>query len=127
MTELLKIGIVLNYKKAEKKKDELLNINSKKMPWLSLAKEEKYKEHVISAVRGGKSRQFIAADVAIGIYIESHFPNVEIDYITPPEISTRRFKKNNIVFVIIYDLLEAFHLSDKQIFYSWCLFYKFLG
>ena len=114
----LKIGIVLNYKKAEKKKDELLNISSRKMPWLALAKEEKYKAHVISAVRAGKERQFIAADVAIGIYIESHFPHVEIDYITPPEISTRRFKKNDIVFVIIYDLLEAFHLSDKQIFYT---------
>jgi hypothetical protein len=115
----LKIGIVLNYKKAEKKKDELLNISSRKMPWLALAKEEKYKAHVISSLQSGKKRQFIAADVAIGIYIESHFPHVEIDYITPPEISTRRFKKNDIVFVIIYDLLEAFHLSDKQIFYTY--------
>ena len=36
----LKIGIVLNYKNAEKKKDELLSINSRKMPWLALAKKK---------------------------------------------------------------------------------------
>lgn len=115
----LKVGIVLNYKKAELKKEELLNVNSKKMPWLALAKEEKYKSHVIVIKKSGKARSFVAADVAIGIYLESHYPSkVEVDYITPPEISTRRFKKNDIVFVIIYDLLEAFHLSDKKIFYS---------
>ncbi len=39
---MLKIGIVLNYKNAEKKKDELLNVNSRKMKWLSLANNKKY-------------------------------------------------------------------------------------
>lgn len=112
------IGIVLNYKKAERKKEELLNVNSKKMPWLKLAKEDKYKPHVIEISKSGKKRFYVAADVAIGIYMESHFPNVVVDYITPPEISTRRFKKNDIVFIIIYDLLEAFHLSDQDIFYT---------
>lgn len=114
----MKIGIVLNYKKAEKKKDELLNINSRKMSWLSLAKDEKYKKHVISIVKKDVKREYIAADVAIGIYIESHFKNVLVDYITPPEISTRRFKQNDLIFIIIYDLLEAFHLSDTEIFYT---------
>jgi hypothetical protein len=37
-----------------------------------------------------------------------------IDYITPDEISVSRFKKNDIVFVIIFDLLECFHLADKK-------------
>ena len=66
----LKVGIVLNYKKAELKKEELLNVNSKKMPWLALAKEEKYKSHVIVIKKSGKARSFVAADVAIGIYLE---------------------------------------------------------
>ena len=115
----LKVGIVLNYKQAERKKEELLNVNSKKMPWLALAKEEEYKDHVIVIKKGNQKRSFVAADVAIGIYLEAHHPaSVEVDYITPPEISTHRFKKNDIVFVVIYDLLEAFHLSDKKIFYS---------
>jgi glutathione synthase/RimK-type ligase-like ATP-grasp enzyme len=108
----MKIGIVLNYKKAEKKKDELLSLNSKKNPWLKLGKEDKYKNHVITV----NSKKYVPADVAIGLYLESHFDDIEVDYITPEEISTRRFKKNDIVFVIIYDLLESFHLSDTATF-----------
>jgi hypothetical protein len=97
----IKIGIVLNYKEAERKKDELLNVNSRKMPWLSLAKDEKYKKHIIKVRDDRVTRFFVAADVAIGIYLEHTFPYVEVDYITPPEISTRRFNKNDIVFIII--------------------------
>lgn len=114
----IKIGIVLNYKEAERKKDELLNVNSRKMPWLSFAKDEKYKKHIIKVRDDRVTRLFIAADVAIGIYLEHKFPYVEVDYITPPEISTRRFNKNDIVFIIIYDLLESFHLSDQKIYYA---------
>ena len=33
-SDILKIGIVLSYKHAEKKKDELLRINLTRMPWL---------------------------------------------------------------------------------------------
>ena len=110
---MIKVGIVLNYKNAEKKKDELLNVNSRKMKWLSLANEARYKKFCIIK----NNKRFIPADVAIGIYLESKYPDkVVVDYITPNEISTRRFKKNDIVFIIIYDLLEAFHLSDRTKF-----------
>ena len=114
----LKIGIVINYKEAERKKDELLNVNARKMPWLSLAKGDKYKKHIIKSRDDGVTRLYVAADVAIGIYLEHEFPYIEVDYITPPEISTRRFNKNDIVFIIIYDLLESFHLSDQTVYYS---------
>jgi hypothetical protein len=110
---MIKVGIVLNYKNAEKKKDELLNVNSRKMKWLSLANEKRYKKFCIIK----NNKRFIPADVAIGIYLESKYPDkVLVDYITPKEISTRRFKKNDIVFIIIYDLLESFHLSDRTKF-----------
>ena len=39
----LKIGIVLNYKKAEKKKDELYCIN--KHPWLAIAAQKEYTKY----------------------------------------------------------------------------------
>ena len=114
---ILKIGIVLNYKNAEKKKDELLNVKS--FPWLNLANESCYKKFTILR----KNVKHVPADVAIGIYLESlNEPNSEVeiivDYITPDDISTARFKKNDIVFIIIYDLLESFHLSDKTKFYN---------
>ena len=113
----MRIGIVLNYKNAEKKKDELLNIKSKKMSWLKHANKKKYKKHIIN-------KKFIPADVAIGVFIETHYPEVKVDYISPDDISTRRFKKNDLNFVIIYDLLESFHLSDKSKFEKYKLALK---
>jgi len=107
--EPLRIGIVLNYKKAEKKKDELLNIRSKNMKWLMSSNNDKYKNFLIEM----KNKKFIPDDVAVGVFVENFYDNVFVDYITPDEISTSRFKKNHINFIIIYDLLEAFHLSDK--------------
>jgi glutathione synthase/RimK-type ligase-like ATP-grasp enzyme len=106
----MNIGIVLNYKNAEKKKDELIPIDSK--PWLKIADEVKYKNLILKK----KDKKYVPADLAIGLYIESKFPDIKIDYITPDEISTRRFKKNDLVFIIIYDLLEAFHLTKKDNF-----------
>jgi hypothetical protein len=103
----LKIGIVLSYKNAEKKKDELLRINLSRMPWL----KDTPKEFIIMR----DSKPNIPADRAIGVYLESNF-NVIVDYILPNEISTQRFKSNDIVFVIIYDLLECFHLDGKKIY-----------
>uniref|UniRef100_A0A6C0I8F2 ATP-grasp domain-containing protein n=1 Tax=viral metagenome TaxID=1070528 RepID=A0A6C0I8F2_9ZZZZ len=118
---VVKIGIVLNYKNAEKKKDELLNVNSRSMDWLSLANNKEYSKFCIKKNR----RKFIPADVAIGVYLTGKYPDqVIIDYITPDEISTRRFKQNDIVFVIIYDLLEAFHLSDRLKFLKYKLALK---
>lgn len=43
----LRIGIVINYKKAEQKKDELLNANTRNLKWLSLANDKKYSAYVI--------------------------------------------------------------------------------
>ena len=113
----LKIGIVLNYKKAEQKKDELYNTHSKERLWLKLADDKKYNPFVITKNR----KRFVPADVAIGLFLEQlkdseNQVNVVIDYITPDEISIARFKSNDIVYIIIYDLLESFHLSDTSKF-----------
>ena len=103
----IKIGIVLNYKNAEKKKDELFDIRSK--DYLSGA-DKKY-------CIGNK----IPADAAIGYYLNHKYPDTSdfkiiIDYILPEQISLQRFKQNDINFVIIYDLLECFHLGSKTNF-----------
>jgi len=112
----LRIGLVLNYKKSERKKEELIPINSSKMEWLILAKDEKYEPYVISIKKSSRVKKYIPSDAAVGIYLEYYYKNVSVDYITPDEISLKRFKQNDIVFVLIYDLLECFHLSDIKIF-----------
>lgn len=109
----LKIGIVLNYKNAEKKKDELFEISSK--DYLS---SEKIPNELIILRKGKKC---VPADVAIGCYIKNKYsddPNfkIEIDFIQPEQISLSRFKNSDIVFIIIYDLLECFHLGSKSNF-----------
>ena len=109
----LKIGIVLNYKNAEKKKDELFEINSK--DYLS---SEKIDNELIILRKGKKC---VPADVAIGYYIKHNYsddPNfkIEIDFIQPEQISLARFKKSDIIFIIIFDLLECFHLGSKSNF-----------
>ena len=119
ITLQLNIGIVLNYKKAEMKKDELYNVN--KYPWLKIANDTKYNKLVINKPNflSGKDKRCVPADVAIGVFLES-LPkeeiNIVVDYITPDEISVERFRKNDIVFVIIFDLLECFHLSKGSKF-----------
>jgi len=110
----LKIGIVLNYKKAEMKKDELYN--TKDYDWLQLADHPKYKPYTIIK----KNNVYVPADVAIGLFLENLKGNdkvkIMVDYITPDEISTKRFRENDIVYIVIYDLLESFHLSDHSKF-----------
>ena len=106
MAPPVKIGIVLNYKAAEKKKDELLCVKSS--TWLKDV-NDKY-----TIMR--KNKKCVPADVAIGLYILHKYPDSTIDFISPEEISTKRFKKNDINFIVIYDLLESFHLSDKSNF-----------
>ena len=103
---MLKLGIVLNYTSAEKKKDELIPIRGNKYL--------KATDNQFSILKG--SSRYVPADVAIGMYIKYNFPNVIVDFIKPNEVSTRRFKKNDLIFVIIYDLVEAFHLSNTSLF-----------
>ena len=45
--------------------------------------------------------------------MKSQNKNIEIDFIKPKDITPKRLKKNDINFMIIYDLLEAFH-NDKN-------------
>jgi hypothetical protein len=100
---MLKIGIVLNYKNAEKKKDELIPLKK------GIDLDNKY-------TINRKGRKYVPADVGLGLYILENYNNIVIDLIRPNEISMSRFKQNDIVFIIIYDLVEAFHLSSPQEF-----------
>jgi glutathione synthase/RimK-type ligase-like ATP-grasp enzyme len=108
---MCKIGIILNYKKAERKKDELMCVDDSRYPWLKIAKNKKYKKYTILR----KNKICVPADVAIGMYLEKVY-KTKVDYITPEEISLKRLHQNDIVFVVIYDLVEAFHLSKKADF-----------
>jgi hypothetical protein len=108
---IIRIGILLTRSKAEKKKDELVNINSKKRPWLKNS-DKNYNSLTIK--RGNKI--CVPGDVSIGLYILWNWKNIEIDFIHPHEISLKRLHSNDINFMLIYDLLESFHVDKRKIF-----------
>ena len=87
----LRIGIVLNYKKAEQKKDELYSVN--KYPWLKSANDPKYKDLVITKPR--KNGKYVPADVAIGLFLESLPQNEEIKIIIDV---LKQIKKQKIIY-----------------------------
>lgn len=109
----LRIGIVLTRLKAEKKKDELVSISSRSRPWLS-GKNAPKLESWMTIVRD--SKKYTSADISMGKYIEWNFKNVDVDYIKPEDISIKRFKTNDLNFMLIYDLLESFHVDSKKVF-----------
>ena len=97
---MINIGIVITDPRSERKKQELV-VYSKKRPW---CKNIKLKYMV-----NRKGVLSIPGDIAIGYYIMYKYKNVKVDFIRPSEISVRRFHSNDLVFIIIYDLLESFH------------------
>ena len=112
---MTRIGIVLNFKKAEKKKNELLYVNSRKKPWLQLANEPEFRPYsIMRADKNDVLKRHVPVDVALGIYIKSIYPDVIVDLIRPEEISVSRFAENDIVFLMQYDLLEAYHLDKSN-------------
>ena len=104
----IKIGILITRAKSEKKKDELVYINSRKRPWL----KDTPKEFTIR--RGNKV--YAPGDISIGMYIKWNWKNVDIDFIRPTEINVKRLHSNDINFMLIYDLLESFHVDKVKIF-----------
>jgi hypothetical protein len=112
----MKIGILLTRAKSEKKKDELVNINSNKRPWLReiyYSNPEFYKQFSVISSKGKLS---VPGDVSIGMYISWNWKNTEIDYILPQDISVNRLHSNDINFMIIYDLIESFHVDSPKIY-----------
>lgn len=108
----LKIGILLTRANAEKKKDELVNVNSRKRPWLHRCNTPEYRNLTIK--RGNKT--CVPGDVSIGFYILWNWKNVAVDFIHPHEINVKRLNSNDINFMLIYDLIESYHVDKKKIF-----------
>tara|TARA_Y100000589_G_scaffold304384_1_gene317498 strand:- start:38 stop:1225 length:1188 start_codon:yes stop_codon:yes gene_type:complete len=104
----MRIGILLTSKKQEFKKQEMINTNSHSRKYLKNAPD--------NLCVFSKKKKLIPADAAMGVYLETHYKNMIVDYILPNEITPVRLKKNDMNFMIIYDLLEAYHNEPKEVF-----------
>jgi len=49
----------------------------------------------------------VSADMAIAWYIHKHYPNIEVDFILPGDISLERLQSNLCNFIVGYDVLDA--------------------
>ena len=106
----MRLGIILTNPAAERKKDEMTNsvYGKKNRPWAAIKTDRKL------TLRGPRKSRLLPYDVLIGNYIRHKYPKITVDFIKPGEISQKRLKKNNLNFMMIYDLLEAFHVNGKN-------------
>jgi len=120
-----RIGILLTDSKSEAKKEEIISLRRRvpPRPWI---KEVDFKTNPDFRIERDayKLKYFdtevpktigIATDVSIGEYLKMyHGDTFEIDYIRPKDISKERLAQNDINFLIIYDLLESFHIDRSK-------------
>lgn len=109
------IGIICTKPIYEKKKDELLNINSTKRPWL---KNTPYKICVTRRKLNNIEEICVPGDVSVGMYLKEYYGDLfTIDIIPYKEISYERLQRNDLNFMLICDLLEVFHNEkDKGLY-----------
>jgi hypothetical protein len=65
------------------------------------------KDIVLKKHKRGKNKQQIMIDVGIAYYIKIHYPDIEVDVITPNELTEKRLQKNDINFQLGYDVINA--------------------
>ncbi len=111
----IKIGIICTKASSEKKKDELVNVNSSLRKWLSI--DTVPKKYCIDNYKG---QCCVPGDVSVAMYIRKYYSEeVIVDIILCKEITKSRLDQNDINFMLIYDLLEAFHnikRIDKRLY-----------
>jgi len=119
---MVRVGILLTYPKQEQKKDELTRCRKCDVaanPWIKdVPKEYIFERQTRKSVLGTYG---VPTDVAVGCSIRHFFQasGVEVDFILPHEINMARLKSNDLNFLMIYDLLEAFHTDkteDKKLY-----------
>jgi len=115
----VKIGILITYPRLEVKKEELISHRDKNRAWTKLADpkfvvERKFRREKKVTKRHPLGKYAIPTDVAVGCSIKHFYDDndVEVDMILPHEICKERLAQNDINFLMIYDVLEAFH-TDK--------------
>lgn len=108
---MVRVGILLTNPKQELKKGELLACTQ--FEWAKTA-EKKFGCARDEQNPQKYGRYGIPTDVAIGAYMQHALEqkDVEVDFIMPKEITKERLKSNDLNFMLIYDILEAFH-TDK--------------
>lgn len=111
MKAMVRIGILLTHPKQEFKKGELFDL---KEEWTKLIpKKFVFERDEDTHRRIGKFG--IPTDVLTGGFIEHGIgeKDVSVDLIAPQEVTKARLASNDLNFLLVYDMLEAFH-TDRS-------------
>src|SRR6476646_318049 len=92
-------------------KEESVYLDDPDRPWL---KQIKNKNHYETDDDG---RKFTSLEYDVGYCLKKLLPKAVIDFIEPDDISVKRFHQSDLVFVLIYDLLEALY-TEPIFFYN---------
>lgn len=104
----MKIGFIITpYKNEELIKDELIAINHQR-PWLKLVNSKFIIDH--------KNKKWVSDDISIYYYLKETYKQYIFEYILGNDRHIyEKVKRCDIVFLLIFDMLEAFHiLSNSQ-------------
>jgi hypothetical protein len=112
---MVRVGILLTHPDWERQKSELFKYKKGEFPWNKYVPEEEIYKRDWNVRKVG-SPYGIADDRAIGCCILHAFKNddVEVDFITWEEITMARLNSNDLNFILIYDILEAFHMDPTR-------------
>lgn len=115
---MVRIGIILTDPDFERQKLELVRYsksNPDELPWNKHVPEEAVTKRTAHMRQTGSSHG-IASDMAVGAFVKHAYQkhDVDVDFIRRDEITVRRLKSNDLNFVLIYDLLECFHMDPTK-------------
>ena len=103
-----KVGIIVHSEICEElNKEEAVYLNDRKRPWV---KNTPKRWVSFNERDNGTKRAATTGDVSLVMYLKDRFKDsLDVDIITPEQLSAARLKGNDINFLIVYDMLEAFH------------------
>jgi len=107
----MRIGIiVVRSVVSELEKEEILYLDDPDRPWLKKVTAQH------SALDPEKKRRYTSCDYSTGYAVRHYHPQVQVGYIHPGKISLAEFAKYDLVFTLIYDLLESFYTDSNENF-----------
>lgn len=116
---MVRIGVLLTNPDWERQKCELLQFkksNLNEFPWNKYIPDEAIQERRLFLGRFVKTPYGVSTDRAVGSFIMHAYKNedVEVDFIDWEDISMARLRSNDLNFIMIYDILEAFHMDPTK-------------
>jgi hypothetical protein len=115
---MVRIGILLTCPDFERQKNELFRYKKSipdEFPWNKYMPKDNIMKRRWRLSKVG-SNWGVPTDRAIGCFVEHAYKNkdVEVDYIGWEDMTMARLKKNDLNFLLIYDLLEVFHMDASK-------------